>query len=306
MSAEETDPRRAWIGFLLSVGLIAAFAAAKAVLFDTLDPDCFWHLRVADQLLRDGIGPLVDHLSFASSRLPWTPYSWLAELGMRWIWNTGGYRLAVATQALVQAAIVVAMAACCLEYQARFGPQRRLLAAAAATAAGTFLSLPYLSFRPVTAALLLLWIITFLILRDRARGERTAAVWLVLPLTAVLTNLHLFSFLVPAVLLVMTIASVLEESATWPRTAALTAGATLAFAATPHAARVAADRLFLQRAGHDGRRPGDRRDAKFRPRAAGCGERHRRRRRPHVLRDEARAACALETSCASRWRRCCC
>ena len=257
---------------MLVIALIAAFAAAKAVLFDTLDPDCFWHLRVADQLLHDGIGPLVDHLSFASSRQPWTPYSWLAELGMRWIWNLGGYRLAVAVQAMLQAAIVLTMAAACLEFQAPApsrgtpeegwgesdfachksfyarnhphpsplpeyrarGPESpRYLAAVLATAAGTFLSLPYLSFRPVTAALLLLWVITFLVLRDRSHGQRTRAVWLVLPLTALLTNIHLFSFLVPAVLFVLTVSAVLEQSPGWRRYAVLTAGATLAFAATP-------------------------------------------------------------------------
>jgi hypothetical protein len=56
-------------------------AASKSILYDTLDPDCFWHLRVAEQLQRDGIRPLVDPMSFMSIKDPWTPYSWLAELG---------------------------------------------------------------------------------------------------------------------------------------------------------------------------------------------------------------------------------
>ena len=85
---------------LLAVGLILLPVAGKAILVDTLDPDCFWHLRVAEQLHGDGIAPLVDRLSFASNQMPWTPYSWLAELGMRWLWSHAGWRGAVATQAI--------------------------------------------------------------------------------------------------------------------------------------------------------------------------------------------------------------
>src|SRR5438046_9216924 len=94
----------------LMIALLALVAAGKAVLYDTLDPDCFWHLRVADQLHRDGIGPLVDDLSFASSKLPWTPYSWLAELGMKTLWDAGGYRAAVAAQAVMQIALLAFLA----------------------------------------------------------------------------------------------------------------------------------------------------------------------------------------------------
>src|SRR4051794_36078328 len=72
---------RASIGFALAIALIALFAATKVIVADTLDPDLFWHLKVAEQLQHDGVGPIVDHLSFNSQREPWTPYSWLAELG---------------------------------------------------------------------------------------------------------------------------------------------------------------------------------------------------------------------------------
>src|SRR5579884_1047614 len=89
-------------GFALAACLIILVAAGKPIVFDTLDPDCFWHLRVAGQLHRDGIGPLVDDLSFASIREPWTPYSWLAELAMKGVWDTLGWRGAVVIQGLVQ------------------------------------------------------------------------------------------------------------------------------------------------------------------------------------------------------------
>ena len=105
--------KRTRLGFSLAVGLIALLAVAKVVLSDTLDPDCFWHLRVAQQLKTDGIGPLVDNLSYASVQTPWTPYSWFAELAMRWVWQHAGWRGAVASQALLQALFVIFLAARC-------------------------------------------------------------------------------------------------------------------------------------------------------------------------------------------------
>ena len=99
--------------FWLMTSLLALFAASKAILFDTLDPDSFWHLRVAEQLQKQGIGPIVDDLSFASIKTPWTPYSWLAELGMKTLWDFGGYRAAIVAQALMMAGLVffIALAA---------------------------------------------------------------------------------------------------------------------------------------------------------------------------------------------------
>src|SRR5665213_789534 len=107
------SPLQPGVGFALLVGLVVLVAAGKPILFDTLDPDCFWHLRVAEQLRADGIGPLVDRLSFASIQRPWTPYSWLAELSMDWIWKAGGWRAALVVQSLLQAAFIVFIALAC-------------------------------------------------------------------------------------------------------------------------------------------------------------------------------------------------
>ncbi len=67
----------------------------------------------------------------------------------------------------------------------------------AAVAFACALSLPYLSFRPVTAAIFILSICANLILRDRRLDEASRAIWLVLPLTALAANVHLFAILVP-------------------------------------------------------------------------------------------------------------
>jgi hypothetical protein len=184
-------------GFVLAIALLALVAAAKPILYGTLDPDCFWHLRVADQLHRDGIGPLVDDISFASIKTPWTPYSWLAELGMKAIWDAGGYRAAVFVQALMMAGLVVLIAQACRERAD--SPIAVLLA----TVAAMYWSLPYLSFRPVTFALVMLALCAWLMIRDRRLGEASRAAWCVVPIAALLANVHFFAFFVPAALAVL-------------------------------------------------------------------------------------------------------
>jgi hypothetical protein len=230
--------RSAKPGFWLLIGLIALFAGAKPILFDTLDPDCFWHLRVAAQLHRDGIHPLVDDLSFASIKTPWTPYSWLAELGMKAIWDHGGYRAAIAVTAVMQSAIVVLLAATCLEAVTKGSfpvpavSQTRYLSVVIATAIGTFLMLPYLSFRPVTFAFVLLFMIAWFIVRAVKMGNDPFLT--VVPLTILLTNVHLFSFFVPAIALAMALGAMIEGDARAAvRFSILATATSLACLATP-------------------------------------------------------------------------
>src|SRR5436853_239137 len=100
------EPKKS-LGFWAFILLLAMVGFAKPILYDTLDPDCFWHLRVAGQLQHDGIGPLVDRMSFGSIKTPWTPYSWLAELGMKALWDAGGYRAAILAQSTLMAGFVL-------------------------------------------------------------------------------------------------------------------------------------------------------------------------------------------------------
>jgi hypothetical protein len=241
--------RGARVGFSLLILVLALAAAGKATLYDTLDPDLFWHLRVADQLAALPYPqPLVDQLSFASIKTPWTPYSWLAELGQRWIWIHGGYQAAVAVQAIMAGAIVCLIAMIAVEmsmarpiyspspgtpgegwgegesssqssvlspqsffssphpnplpaYRERGQEEQeekpRYLTAALAAFVGEFLCLPYLSFRPVTLAIVILAVIAWLLQRDQRLNNRSRAVWFIPPLTAVLANVHLFVAFAP-------------------------------------------------------------------------------------------------------------
>lgn len=195
-----TDRCTIRMSFALMIALLALVAAGKAVLYDSLDPDAFLHLLAAKQLLRDGIGPIIDSQSFASIRTPWTPYSWLAELGMLWVWTSGGFRAAVATHALMSGLIVAMVALACRESDCDMpdrSTRRSPLAVVVAVAFAAFWTLPYLSFRPVTLALFIMAVICWLLRRDRRLGERSAAVWVVIPLTVLLVNVHLYAIIVP-------------------------------------------------------------------------------------------------------------
>ena len=200
-------------------------AAGKPILFDTMDPDCFWHLLVGRQLRCEHIGPIEDKLSFSSIRDPWTPYSWLAELGMESLWRAGGWRAAVLVQAILQAAFITFIALACRARPAHVRRKTRFTAdefttdptvpgaleSAVATAAAAFISLAYLSFRPVTAALVLLALCSWLLVRDRRSGERTAAVWFLVPVTVLLINLHLYAVLVPLWIGALWVGAIIER-----------------------------------------------------------------------------------------------
>lgn len=198
------DPPRAprlagWLLFLLAI----LAAAGKPILHDTLDPDLFWHLRVAEQLRADGIGPIVDRLSYGSIRAPWTPYSWLAELTMERTWATGGLPGILLAQAMLSGTLVALVAAAAVQATRTDTGRPRFLAAAVATFAATFLSLPYLSFRPVLCALVLFAAAIWIVWRDRSPGGTSRAAWLLPAIVAVCVNLHLYALVLAAMLVVL-------------------------------------------------------------------------------------------------------
>jgi hypothetical protein len=193
------------LSFWLLVGMIALIGVGKSVINNTLDPDAFWHLRVADQLEHEGIHPLVDQLSYMSMRTPWTPYSWLAEFFMRGVWQHHGYRGAIVGEALLVAAFIVLIAATCIAYTA--GGRR--LNCVLATAFGAYLSIPYLSFRPITMALVLLALVTWLLIREVRRAGYS--VWLIVPITALLANIHLCAIVVPIWVACLLVGAVREK-----------------------------------------------------------------------------------------------
>ena len=178
------------------VCMLAAMAAVKPLLFDTLDPDLFWHILVGQQLAHDGVGPLVDCISYASMRDAWTPYSWLAEMGMNLLWRAGGFRAVLAAHGALAAGVILFTALAALQC-ARASRSGRYASALIATGAAMMLILPWYGFRPAAMAICLLAAVLYLLYRDRQLGERWKGVWLVPPLTALIVNLHLYALMAP-------------------------------------------------------------------------------------------------------------
>lgn len=190
---DREDPSR--LGFALAVALLCALVAAKVVLADPIDPDFFWHVRVADQLLARGIGPVPDPFSFMSAPGDWTPFSWLGELAMKWTSDVLGLPGIVGGHMLCGAAFFAIVAMTCLEATRNVVGQTRRGAALIATVVAALFSIPFLSFRPVTFALVIVAAMTWLIWRDRRDGRGSWIVWLCVPLTLLLTNVHLYVIL---------------------------------------------------------------------------------------------------------------
>lgn len=198
--------RAVGIGFVLLMTSLVLMVVGKSVFHDTLDPDLFWHLCVAQRVAAmPWPHPLVDDLSFSSLRQPWTPYSWLGELSMKFIWDRGGYRAAVAIQSAMAAGVIVFIGLAALEISERTHHEARRLTAALAAFVGAFLALPYLSFRPVTFTFLLLAMSSWLLTRDRRTGESSKTVWLLVPLAVLLTNIHFFAAMIPASLFALAV-----------------------------------------------------------------------------------------------------
>ena len=116
---------------------------------------------------------------------------------MKRLWDIGGFRAAVAAAAILESAFIILLGLGAVEFSRSVHGHSRYLASALAAAMGGVLSLAYLSFRPVTAALVGLAFVAWLLLRDRRKNQRSKVVWLVPPITAVLVNIHFFALFVP-------------------------------------------------------------------------------------------------------------
>jgi hypothetical protein len=112
---------------------------------------------------------------------------------------------------LLESAFILLLGLCAVETSRTAHSQPRYLASALAATMGGILSLAYLSFRPVTAAITLLALIAFLLLRDRRLNQKSKSVWLVPPLTALLINIHFYALLVPLWTAALLVGDVIES-----------------------------------------------------------------------------------------------
>src|SRR5262249_53409633 len=144
-------------------------------------------------------------------RTPWTPYSWLAELGMKAAWDSDGLRGAVIAQALLGAIIIGLIALACLAMSGIAPQSERFMPAAVGTLLATAWMFVFLAFRPVTLAIAFMAAIVWLLLRDRRLNERSRAVWLIVPLTVLLVNVHVFVIFAPALIGALLLGAIIER-----------------------------------------------------------------------------------------------
>lgn len=99
--------RRSWFSFPVVLATSLAYFTFILSRRNIADPDLWWHLRNAQQLLATGHLPVADSYSFTAPHAPVLPFEWLAELpyyaAFKWAGLTGVFVLVF----LLTAAIVL-------------------------------------------------------------------------------------------------------------------------------------------------------------------------------------------------------
>jgi len=150
--------------------------------FLLLDGDCGWHIRTGEVILDTGAVPHTDPFSFTRPGEPWFAWEWLSDVLFAVLHRAMGLKGVV-----LLAGVLIALFATVL--------LRQVLAAGAAL----FVALPLTLLavgastlhhlaRPHLFTLLLLPVSLWILQSDRRVPSRR--VWLLIPLTAIWTNLH--------------------------------------------------------------------------------------------------------------------
>ncbi len=178
--------------FLFALGLVATSIFVLGP--QTVDPDLFWHLRVAELVEAGGPRPLIDVFSYNAVPEPWVPYSWLAELGMRLAVVSLG-AAALFLLPLVCYVATVLLIALAVAHRARASLKSAVIVIVFAAVV-----LPFIGLRPATFAFPLcafaVWAVTGI---DKG-GRRWLALMALVPITAFCANIHLYFLFMPALL----------------------------------------------------------------------------------------------------------
>jgi hypothetical protein len=165
--------------------LLACLALGTFAAQPQLDPDAFWHLRVADWTIAHGGPPSVDVVSYLRAGSGWVAHSWLYELWLRAcvaLLGIAGIAVAGIPAAALLAWLLLRLSAL---YRPSLGLPERLLAVAVVFAALR----PVLYARAGLVDAVGAAAIWYLIERARLRDDRQPL--LLLPLITVLwANLH--------------------------------------------------------------------------------------------------------------------
>ena len=146
------------------------------------DGDTGWHIRVGEHILAGGGIPAKDLFSFSRPGEPWFAWEWLSDVIFALLHRTYGLKGVVWLAGAVLTATTVLLFGNVLRRTAN------IFLALALTLLATGASTVHFLARPHVFTLLLLVIALGFLERDTRRPGR--AVWVLIPLTALWTNLH--------------------------------------------------------------------------------------------------------------------
>jgi hypothetical protein len=146
------------------------------------DGDAGWHIRAGEYILDHRSVPTTDLFSFSKAGAPWFAWEWLSDAVFATLHRAAGLKGIV----LFSGVLIAAYSTLLLRFALWRGANPLIAALVTLLAVGAS-SLHFLA-RPHLFTLLFLPASVWLLERDR--GEQTRWVWLLVPLTAVWTNLH--------------------------------------------------------------------------------------------------------------------
>lgn len=168
--------------FLFLAVLLWSFGAESGWSALLADGDTGWHIRTGDYILDSHSVPTHDLFSFSKAGEPWFAWEWLADVAFAALHRIWGLKGVVAFTGLV-----LALAATML-YRYTVWRGANVLAALLATLLATGASTVHYLARPHIFTILGLTATLWMLERDRRHP--TPAVWWLVPLTALWTNLH--------------------------------------------------------------------------------------------------------------------
>ena len=187
--------------FLISLG-VWLFAIGSGWMALLADGDIGWHIRTGQWILDTRSVPRFDLFSFSRSGASWFAWEWLSDVIFALLGRSWGLAGVV-----VLAACVIVLAAWAVFRHMLWRGANALVALGVVLVSVAASSIHFLA-RPHVFTLLLLATSLWMVERDRRRPG--AAVWLLIPLSAVWVNLHSGFFALPASLTVLTAGLAIE------------------------------------------------------------------------------------------------
>ena len=218
--------------FFLAI-LVCMFFSGEGRSQLLLDGDTGWHIRIGEYILDHHVVPTTDLFSFSKAGEPWFAWEWLADVIYGSLFRSMGLKGVVVLSGLMIALIATIILRHMLWRNAN------LFLSVAVTLFCTAAAAIHYHARPHLFTLLFLVITMWML--DRDRSSPSWHVWLLIPLTALWTNLHGGFLLIIAIIGLLAIGTVAEtfllENRRWSsafRYPALLVGCGLATIVNPY------------------------------------------------------------------------